>query len=234
MINEYVEIVKYYDNLLTSGYFDFEALANSLDNLLGGRRKVLDIGVGTGLLTEKMLSLANYQIVGVDFSAGMLAVARERLANYDVELICADLTEFEREEKFDAIVSTGGVICVGEKEGEYRIVSHIIDREKNEGLLAKLQGMLDEKGLLVLSIQGVHTNYKKEIQDGIFYEQKIEEEGSYVNKWYRFYNANDELLTEQFCRFYVFDVQETTHLLLDAGFKQGYEVVDGKFLVCCK
>ncbi len=59
MINEYVEIVKYYDNLLISGYFDFEALSKTLYNLLGGRRKVLDIGVGTGLLTEKMLSLAN-------------------------------------------------------------------------------------------------------------------------------------------------------------------------------
>ena len=214
MINEYVEIVKYYDNLLTSGYFDFDALANTLYNLLGGRRKVLDIGVGTGLLTEKMLSLANYKIVGVDFSAGMLEVAQERLANSDVELICADITEFETEEKFEAIVSTGGVICVVESEGEYRISSHVTDREKNEQLLVKLQRILDENGLLALSIMGVHTNYKKTIKDGIVYEQKIEGEGSYVNKWYRFYNANDELLTEQFCRFYVFDVKETTHLLL--------------------
>jgi len=31
MINEYVEIVKYYDNLLISGYFDFEALSKTLN-----------------------------------------------------------------------------------------------------------------------------------------------------------------------------------------------------------
>ena len=67
MINEYVEIANYYDNLLTSGYFDFDYFSNILYNLLGARRKVLDIGVGTGLLTKKMLSLANYKIVGVDF-----------------------------------------------------------------------------------------------------------------------------------------------------------------------
>lgn len=234
MINEYVEIVKYYDNLLTSGYFDYEAQSKTLYSLLGARRKVLDIGVGTGLLTEKMLSLANYKIVGVDFSSGMLEVAKERLANADVELICEDITEFETEDKFDAIVSTGGVIMVVESEGEYRLYSHITDREKNARLLAKLQGMLDENGLLALLIQGVHTNYKKPIKDGIVYEQKIDAEGSYVNKWYRFYNGNNELLTEQFCSFYVFDVKETTDVLLDAGFKQGYEIVDGKFLVCCK
>ncbi|MBC6478187.1 MAG: class I SAM-dependent methyltransferase [Hormoscilla sp. GM7CHS1pb] len=78
MINEYVEIVKYYDNLLTSGYFDFDALANTLYNLLGARRKVLDIGVGTGLLTEKMLSRANYKIVGVDFSMAAPPAQRYR------------------------------------------------------------------------------------------------------------------------------------------------------------
>ena len=37
-----------------------------------------------------------------------------------------------------------------EEEGEYRIASHITDRKKNEQLLATLQGMLDENGLLVL------------------------------------------------------------------------------------
>jgi len=234
MINEYVEIVKYYDNLLTSGYFDFEALSKTLYNLLGGRRKVLDIGVGTGLLTEKMLSLANYKIVGVDFSPGMLEIAKERLASSDVKLICEDITEFETEEKFDAIVSTGGVICVVEEEGEYRIASHITDREKNERLLAKLHSMLDENGLLALSIQGVHTNYKKEIKDEIFYEQKVKNEGSYVDKWYRFSNGKGELLTEQFCRFYVFDVKQTTPTPIGAGFKEGYQIVDGKFLVSYK
>ena len=49
MINEYVEIANYYDSLLTSGYFDFNYLSNTLYNVLGARRKVLDIGVGTGL-----------------------------------------------------------------------------------------------------------------------------------------------------------------------------------------
>ncbi|NEO52876.1 MAG: class I SAM-dependent methyltransferase [Okeania sp. SIO3B5] len=144
MINEYVEIVNYYDNLLTSGYFNYDSLSNILYNLLGTRRKVLDIGIGTGLLTEKMLSLANYNIVGVDFSPRMLEIAKERLGNSDVRLICEDIIKFESKEKFEAIVSTGGVICVVEENGEYRICSHISDPEKNKQLLAKLHSQLDE------------------------------------------------------------------------------------------
>ncbi|WP_094678041.1 bifunctional 2-polyprenyl-6-hydroxyphenol methylase/3-demethylubiquinol 3-O-methyltransferase UbiG [Hydrocoleum sp. CS-953] len=234
MINEYIGIANYYDNLLTSGYFDFDALSNTLYNLLGARRKVLDIGVGTGLLTEKMLSLANYNIVGVDFSPRMLEIAKNRLANLNVRLICQDITEFETEEKFEAIVSTGGVICILEEDGEYRISSHIIDPEKNQQLLAKLHSQLDEGGLLALGIQGGHTNYKKEIKDEIFYEHKIKKEGNYLDKWYVFSQANGEILSEQFCRFYFFDGGKTTQALIDAGFNQGYQIIDNKFLVSYK
>ncbi|NEN93030.1 MAG: class I SAM-dependent methyltransferase [Okeania sp. SIO3H1] len=234
MINEYVEIANYYDNLLTSGYFDYDSLSNTLYNLLAARRKVLDIGVGTGLLTEKMLALANYKIVGVDFSPRMLEIAKKRLANSDVKLICEDITEFKTEAKFEAIVSTGGVICILEEDGEYRICSHITDPEKNKQLLAKLHSQLDEDGLLALGIQGTHTNYKKEIKDEIFYEQKIKKEGNYIDKWYVFSQANGEILNEQFCRFYVFDRRQTTQALIDAGFKQGYQINDGKFLVSYK
>ncbi|MEM1170661.1 MAG: methyltransferase domain-containing protein [Cyanobacteria bacterium P01_H01_bin.35] len=234
MINEYVEIANYYDNLLTSGYFNFDSLSNTLYNLLGARRKVLDIGVGTGLLTEKMLSLANYQIVGVDFSPRMLEIAKERLINSDVKLICEDITEFETEEKFEAIISTGGVICVVEEDEEYRIYSHITDPEKNKQFLKKLHIQLDEGGFLALGIQGSHTNYKKQIKDEIFYEQKIKKEGNYLDKSYVFSEANGEVKSKQFCRFYVFDGEQTNQALIDAGFKQGYQIIDGKFLVSYK
>ncbi|GGA49222.1 class I SAM-dependent methyltransferase [Okeania sp. KiyG1] len=234
MINEYVEIANYYDNLLTSGYFNYDSLSNILYNLLGPRRKVLDIGVGTGLLTEKMLSLANYNIVGVDFSPRMLEIAKKRLANSGVKLICEDIIEFESKEKFEAIVSTGGVICILEEDGEYRICSHITDLEKNKQLLTKLHSQLDEGGLLALGIQGGHTNYKKEIKDKIFYEQKIKKEGNYLDKWYVFSQANGEIKSEQFCRFYVFDGRQTNKVLTDAGFQEGYKIIDDKFLVSYK
>ena len=235
MINEYVEIVDYYDNLLTSGYFDYDDLSKTLYKLLGDKRKVLDIGVGTGLLTEKMISLANYKIVGVDFSSGMLEIAKQKLANSDVKLICQDITEFETEDKFEAIVSTGGAITVTQENGQYKLSSHLTDRTKNEQLLAQLYSLLDARGLLALSIQESHTNYKKELKDGIFYEQKLDKgKPPFVDKWYIFSNANGEVLAEQFCHYYCFDGEETSQAFIDAGFTRGYEIFDGKFLVLYK
>ncbi|MEM9218496.1 MAG: class I SAM-dependent methyltransferase [Cyanobacteria bacterium P01_F01_bin.150] len=227
--NEYIEIVDYYDDVLTSGYYDFDALSHSLHQLLGTRRKILDIGVGTGLLAEKMIHLEAYKIVGVDFSSRMLERAKNRLADSDVNLIHKDITEFTTEDTFDAIVSSGGAIYVVEEEGEYRIYSHITDKQKNEQLIGKLHRQLNKDGILALAIQGSHNNYKKKIKDDLIYEQRVIKHGSYVDKWYTFSRSNGKVLTEQFCRFLFFDGQQTDQLLDDAGFSPKREVVDAKF-----
>ncbi|NEQ07744.1 MAG: hypothetical protein F6K37_17895, partial [Moorea sp. SIO4E2] len=65
--NKYTELAKYYDNFMTSGYYDYKDYATSLQKILGERRKILDMGVGSGLLTEQMLLLENYNITGIDF-----------------------------------------------------------------------------------------------------------------------------------------------------------------------
>ena len=234
MINEYVEIVKYYDNLLTSGYFDYDDLSKTLYNLLGDKRKVLDIGVGTGLLTEKMISLANYDLVGIDFSSGMLEIAKQRLANSDVKLICQDITEYETEDKFEAIVSTGGVIAITEEDDQYKLSSHLTDKTKNEQLLAQLYSQLDDNGLFALLVQASHANYKKELRDGIFYEQKIDKsKPPFLDKWYIFSNAKGEVLKEQFCHYYCFNGEEASQAFKNAGFKGG-DIFDGKFMVFYK
>ena len=229
--NEYVEIVDYYDNLLTSGYYDFEYLANILYRLLGKRRKVLDIGIGTGLLTEKMLKMADYNIVGVDFSAGMLEIAKKKLSDFSVRLICQDVLEFETQENFDAIISSGGVIYVVKEEGEYRIYSHITDREKNEYLISKLYSYLGKNGLLALAIQGQHKTYKKEIKDNIFYEQRIIKKDNYIDKYYIFSDVNGKVLKEQFCRFFYFDGLQTSQILKKSGFSQKPQIFDDNFFV---
>ncbi|MCI5217644.1 MAG: class I SAM-dependent methyltransferase [Candidatus Electrothrix sp. LOE2] len=229
--NEYVEIVDYYDSLLTSGYYDFESLGNTLHDLIGDGKKILDIGVGTGLLTKKMLELDDYEIVGVDFSPGMLERAQERLADSDVELVCEDILKFETEEKFDAVVSSGGAVYMVEEEGEYRLYSHITDKIKNEQLLEKLCSYLKQDGVLALAIQGPHENYRKKIKGDILYEQRIDKQDSYVNKWYTFSKPDGTVLTEQFCRFRFFEGKKTEKIFNRAGFSVKSRIVGGKFWV---
>lgn len=219
MENEYIEIAKYYDNLLTSGYYDYTKLGDTLYNILGNRRKILDIGVGTGLLTEKLLSHNNYDITGIDFSSEMLNIAKEKLSGRKIKLTCEDITKYESEEIFEAIISTGGVIYIVRENNEYRLYSHITEKDANKKLLSKLYKQLDKDGLLILAIQGPHKSYTKQIKDDITYKQAIMKSDYYLNKTYTFLNRKDEILAKQFCRFFYLSEAQTTQLIEDVGFK---------------
>jgi trans-aconitate 2-methyltransferase len=74
---------------------------------LSGDERVLDAGCGTGRVTEMLLErLPRGQIVAVDGSASMVDVARTRLDQARVEVICSDLLELELATPVDAAIST--------------------------------------------------------------------------------------------------------------------------------
>jgi len=67
---------------------------------------VLDVGCGTGLVTEGLLALVPLgRVLAIDQSSDMVALARTRLG--DRALIwCQDVLELELEEPVDAVIST--------------------------------------------------------------------------------------------------------------------------------
>jgi SAM-dependent methyltransferase len=69
-----------------------------------GVHSVLDLCCGTGLLAVELIA-RGYQVVGVDASDAMLALARERLGP-EVELSRTTLPELEGDGVFDAAVCT--------------------------------------------------------------------------------------------------------------------------------
>ena len=50
-------LLDFYDLLMQAGYYDYQAFVNSLALILETRTKILDVGIGTGLLTEQMLQV---------------------------------------------------------------------------------------------------------------------------------------------------------------------------------
>jgi SAM-dependent methyltransferase len=91
-----------YDALYAS-IRDYPREAAELDRLIQerrpGARTLLDVACGTGAHLEH---LTGYEAEGLDLDPEMLAVARERLPN--VPLHEADMTAFDLDKRFDAVV----------------------------------------------------------------------------------------------------------------------------------
>ncbi len=86
------------------------------------RSKVLDLGFGTGVLTQKFYE-AGHVVTGVDFSEKMCKIAGDRMPG--ARLICADFAEglpaSLHGETFDAIVSTYAFHHILERQKARRI-----------------------------------------------------------------------------------------------------------------
>lgn len=92
---------------------DYEAWADFLDRTMrmreGGVREVLDLCCGTGSMTLP-LARRGYDMVGVDISPDMLAVASARAAldacGKNILFLCQDMRELELYGTVQAVVST--------------------------------------------------------------------------------------------------------------------------------
>ena len=104
----YGQFAEVYD-LLTSD-IDYKARAQGFDRLIlahGGFHGILlDLGCGTGTLTEELAALG-YDAIGVDNSPDMLWKAQEKkmASGRDITYICQEMTELDLYGTIDAVVS---------------------------------------------------------------------------------------------------------------------------------
>jgi tRNA (cmo5U34)-methyltransferase len=89
-----------------------------IDFIPSGRARILELGSGTGLVTELILKQnPRADITCIDMTPEMLEVARAKEALRDVTLIEGDFRDVWPEGSFDAIVST---LCFHHLTGEDR------------------------------------------------------------------------------------------------------------------
>ena len=65
-MNQYTDITDYYDLLVTQGYYNYQGMAEAVYSLMQGNEKVLDLGVGAGLLAEELLKLDRKYLLSQD------------------------------------------------------------------------------------------------------------------------------------------------------------------------
>jgi SAM-dependent methyltransferase len=185
-MNEYTTMAHYYDTLMTSGYYDYDAIAASLERHIGAHDRVLEIGVGTGLAAEQLHHRQPHcHLTGVDHTEAMLAIAQGRVGEW-CTLVHADVSSMALEQTFDVIYSCGGVWSLVDTGMERQFCTHIPDEDQDCAAFHNMVGHLRPGGLLLLSVQGEHQDYEKALPGGVLYRQRICWRGTLLDKEYAF------------------------------------------------
>lgn len=199
-LNTYEGIAEFYDVLMTNGYYDYDELTQELSEIIGNRKDLMELGVGTGLVAELLLkNNPSYNITGIDNTESMIEQAKERLGtkiNYELQ----DVTKLSIDHQFDAAFSVGGCWYFIDKGDEIEFCSHIDDLETCKESLRRVVDHLELGGVLALALQPIHTNYSKKLDEDLTYSQEIFPEESGFTKRYVFENSKG-VIAEQFYRY---------------------------------
>lgn len=119
------------------GYYNVLSYVHSLIKK-SKETKILDIEVGTGLLTDELYKKGG-QIYGIDFSGKMLELAKQKMPKG--KFYCYDFKHGLPKDldgiKFDYIVSS--------------YVIHHLDDEEKVNFILKLKGILKENGKIIIA-----------------------------------------------------------------------------------
>jgi len=97
----------------------------------------LDLACGSGVLCE-ILHAQGIQAMGMDFSEGMIAVARSR--NHQIPYVVADMITYQPEKKFDLVTCTGDAL------------NHILNPSDVQTIFRNVYGYLTPGGYFIFDI----------------------------------------------------------------------------------
>ena len=231
-MGDYSNMASYYDVIMTSGYYDYAKIVDSLV-LQDSIEKVLEIGCGTGLILEELARRKpSIQISGIDVTAPMLAIAKERLKPFkNVVLSQQDVCDLSLPSAHNVAFSYGGVwyfVIDGDKEPF--LVSHISDHEANLQGLEKMAQHIAPHGTLLLGIQGPHHDYETVISNGMKYSQKIDPTNIGFTKHY-YLDDGSQTLMAQTVKYRTYSFEEAKNMLSAYGLSYIPEVRDNKLFL---
>ena len=175
------------------------------DVLLSERNLVVDLGCGTGTLTE-LLYEKGYDMIGVDNSESMLAVAMEKRQKSGSEILylCQDMRELELYSTVGTVVS----VCDS--------LNYILEEEELMNVFSLVNNYLFPGGIFIFDF---NTQYKYREVIGNTTIAENREDCSFI--WENFYDPEEEI-NEYDLTVFVREEDECFRRFTETHFQRGY------------
>ncbi|MBO5082757.1 MAG: class I SAM-dependent methyltransferase [Lachnospiraceae bacterium] len=187
---------------------DKEEILDSEKNL------VLDLGCGTGTLTE-LLYRKGYDMIGVDFSQEMLNIAmnKKEKSGSDILYLCQDMREL------DLYSTIGTVISACDS------VNYLLEDEEVIETFRLINNYLYPGGVFIFDFNTVYK-YEQVIGDTTIAENR--EECSFI--WDNFYHE-EECINEYDLTIFVKEENELFRKFTEAHYQRGYTLDEMKMFI---
>lgn len=143
MMESYQSFAMLYDELMEDAPYDewIQFAMFFIDRFAENKRTLIDLGCGTGEISLRFQE-KGFQVTGVDLSAEMLAIAREKEGNHagNITWVQQDLVKLEAPEKYDIGVS----FC--------DVLNYIINPEDLKAAFQNISNVLTEGGLFLFDM----------------------------------------------------------------------------------
>ena len=189
--------------------------AGNLQEVLDSERDlVLDLGCGTGTLTE-LLYQKGYDMIGIDYSQDMLNIAMEKKAvsGSDILYLCQDMREL------DLYSTVGTVVSVCDS------VNYLLEDEDVEETFRLVNNYLYPGGLFIFDFNTVYK-YEQVIGDTTIAENR--EECSFI--WENYYH-DKERINEYDLTIFVREEEELFRRFSETHYQRGYTLEEMKNFV---
>lgn len=183
--------------------------------LMSERDLVVDLGCGTGTLTE-LLYQKGYDMIGVDNSQEMLsiAIAKKEKSGSDILYLCQDMREL------DLYSTVGTVVSVCDS------VNYLLADEDVEDAFGLVNNFLYPGGIFIFDFNTVYK-YEQVIGDTTIAENR--EECSFI--WENFYHKKERINEYDLTIFARQDKGELFRRFTETHFQRGYTLKEMKRFV---
>lgn len=139
------------------------ALINAIPNNKNSP-KILDLGCGTGNITQKALNrFPEAEVTCLDLSENMIEIAKDKLSSYEnIEYIVGDFTQMELNTKYDVVLSS-------------LALHHIPNDEEKEAMYKDIYETLEKDGVFYnADVIKANSNYNEELNNKIAIQEMKE------------------------------------------------------------